>query len=92
MSKIIGKVQAKRKGWKQWGEDNQVVRGYMLVIDDRYFIYQKAEIGSYGTITIREYVEIEPNTITECEETPHKINHNSLCETETCKADGTNGK
>ena len=65
MSKIIGMIQAKRKGWQQWGENNQVVRGYMLVIDDRYFIYPKAEIGTYGTITIREYSEIDPNTITE---------------------------
>ena len=65
MSKTIGMVQAKRKGWQKWGENNQVVRGYMLVVDDRYFIYQKAEIGTYGTITIREYSEIDPNTITE---------------------------
>lgn len=58
-----GIVQAKKKGWHRWLNGEQPVSGYLLIIGDRYFIYNKAKINPYGTIAIDEYVEVDPNTI-----------------------------
>lgn len=58
-----GIVQAKRKGWHNWLKGEQPVSGYLLIIGDRYFIYNKAKINPYGTIAIDEYVEVDPDTI-----------------------------
>lgn len=58
-----GLVQAKRKDWHKWQTDNQIVSGYLLIVNERYFVYDRANIDPYGTITIKEYVEIDPSTI-----------------------------
>ena len=56
-------IRAKRKGWGKWCDGCQYVAGYRLDFNDRVYVYEVADVDMYGTIQIKSYTEIDPDTI-----------------------------
>lgn len=61
MNKV--KAKLKTRGYQTVTMSDPYVSGYLVIVNDRFFVYDKAKMNVYGTIKITDYVEIDPNTI-----------------------------